>query len=112
MLAASFNSDESEALLTVYSCHDKPDLCGVGSTCEMGVYLFGLVLIEGNEPVQDVVASRGIIRTTLVNIRYLLSFPVGSILVKLAFIIREVVLHRTNRKLLLKSIDLVQKQDD
>ena len=37
---------------------------------------------------------------------------IGSNLIELAFVVREVILHRRNRQLLLKSIDLVQEQDN
>ncbi len=78
----------------------------------MRVDLLGLVLIEGDEAVEDVVASSSVIGSTFTNIRLLMLPTVGSDLVKLAFIIREIILHRRNRKFLLKPIDLVQEQDD
>lgn len=92
---------------TIHSSHDEADLCGIGSTREMGVYLLGLVLVQGNETIQDVVACGGIVRSTFCNIRFLVFPAVGSILVELAFIVRKVVLHRANRKLLFEPIDLV-----
>ena len=78
----------------------------------MSIDLLGLMLIQGNKTVEDVVASRSIVRSTFSNIRFLMIPSVCSILIELAFIIREVVLHRANRKLLLESVDLVQEQDD
>lgn len=74
------------------SRHDKPYLGGIGGAGEVGINLLRLVLVQGNESVQDIVAGRGIIRST--------------------FIIREIVLHRGDREFLLKPVDLVQKQDD
>jgi hypothetical protein len=97
---------------TVNGRHDKPDLRRVGCTSEMGVYLFGFVLIQGHEPVENVVACRGIVRSTLCTIRSLVFPSVGSILVELAFIVREVILHRAHRELLFEPVDLVQEQDD
>ena len=97
---------------TIHSGHDKADLCGIGSTREMGVYLFGLVLVQRNEAIQDIVACGGIVRSTFCNIRFLVFPPVGSTLVELAFIIREVVLHRAQGKFLLEPVDLIQKQND
>lgn len=78
----------------------------------MGIDLLGFVLIQGHEAVEDIVACGGIVGSTFCNIRFLVLPPVGSILVELAFIIREVVLHGAHGKLLLESVDLVQKQDD
>lgn len=57
----------------------------------MCVDLLGLVLVEADESVQDVVTSRCVVVTALV--------------------VREVVLHRADRQLLLESIDLVQEED-
>ena len=58
----------------------------------MRIDLFCLGLVEGNESVQDVVACRVVVCTSLV--------------------VWEVVLHRRDGQLLLKSVDLVQEQDD
>lgn len=57
----------------------------------MRVDLLGLVLIETDETVKDVVAGRGVVVTALV--------------------VGEVVLHWADGQLLLESIDLVQEQD-
>ena len=97
---------------TVHSSHDEADLSGVGSTCEMGINLLGLMLIQGNETVEDVVAGRSVVRATFREIRPLVFLSVGSILVELAFIVWEVVLHRADGKLLLEPINLIQEQDD
>lgn len=78
----------------------------------MGVYLFGFVLIQGDKPVEDVIACRGIVRSTLCNIRSLVLPSVGSILVELAFIVWKVVLHRAHREFLLEPVDLVQEEDN
>lgn len=49
---------------TVDSTHDESYLCGISCACEMGVNLFGFGLVEGDKSVEDVIASRSIIRTT------------------------------------------------
>lgn len=98
--------------LTVDGGHDESDLGGIGGTGEVGVDLLGLMLIQGYETVQDVIASRGIVRSTFSKIRCLVMPSVRSNLVQLTFIVREVVLHRADRQLLLEAVDLVQKQDD
>jgi hypothetical protein len=77
---------------TIDGSHDEADLGGVGSTGEVGVNLLGFVLVQADEPVQDVIASQGVVFA--------------------AFVIREVVLHGAGWQLLLKSIDLVQEQND
>ena len=58
----------------------------------MGVDLLGLVLVERDESVENVVAGGGVVWATLV--------------------VGEVVLHGADGKLLLEPIDLVQEQDD
>jgi hypothetical protein len=58
----------------------------------MGVDLLGLVLVQANEAVENVIASRGVVVAALV--------------------VREVVLHGADRQLLLESIDLVEEQND
>ena len=78
--------------LTVHGGHDEANLRGVSGTCEVGVDLLLLGLVEGNKAVEDVVASRGVVGTTLV--------------------VGEVVLHRADGKLLLEAIDLVEEQND
>lgn len=78
----------------------------------MGVDLFGLMLIQGYETVEDVIAGRGIVGSTFSKIRFLVIPPVASMLVELAFIVRKVVFHRTDREFLLEAVDLVQEQDD
>ena len=50
--------------LTVHCCHDESDLHGICRACEMGVDLLGLVLVKGDESVQDVIARRGIVGAT------------------------------------------------
>lgn len=49
---------------TVDGSHDEADLCGVRGTGEMRVDLLCLVLVERDEAVQNVVASRGVVGTT------------------------------------------------
>lgn len=46
--------------------HDEADLHGVGGAGEMGVYLLGLVLVEGYEAVEDVVARGRVLGATCV----------------------------------------------
>jgi hypothetical protein len=58
----------------------------------VGIDLLGLVLVQADETVEDVIASRGIVVTALV--------------------VREVVLHGADRQLLLETIDLVEEQND
>jgi hypothetical protein len=57
----------------------------------MGVDLLGLMLVQADKSVEDIVASQSIIIAT--------------------FIVREIVLHRADGELLLETIDLVQEQD-
>jgi len=76
----------------INSSHDESNLRRIGGTCEVGIDLLRLCLVQGDEPVEDVVASRSVIGT--------------------AFIIREIVLHRADRQLLLEAIDLVQEKND
>jgi hypothetical protein len=78
--------------LTVDCSHDESDLGSVSGTGEMGVDLLGLVLVQADESVQDVVAGQCVIITT--------------------FVVGEVVLHWTDWELLLEAIDLVQEEND
>lgn len=78
--------------LTVDSSHDESDLHGVGGAGEMCVDLLGLVLVQADETVEDVVASSSVVGTAL--------------------IVREVVLHGADGQLLLESIDLVEEKND
>ena len=57
----------------------------------MRVDLLGLMLVQADESVKDIIASCRIVVA--------------------AFVIGEVVLHRANGELLLESVDLVQEQD-
>jgi len=72
--------------------HDESDLGGISGTGEVSVDLLGLMLVQANESVQDVVACQCVIITT--------------------FVVGEVVLHWADWELLLEAINLVQKQDD
>lgn len=76
----------------INSSHDETDLRGISSTGEMGIDLLGLVLIQTDESVEDIITSQSIIVTTLV--------------------IREVVLHGADGELGLETINLVQEQDN
>ena len=49
---------------TVDGRHDEADLSGIGCTRKVRVDLFGLVLVERDEAVQDVIASGSVVRTT------------------------------------------------
>jgi hypothetical protein len=57
---------------TVHGSHDESDLHGVGGASEVGVDLLVLVLVEGHEAVQDVVA-RGLV----VGAPYAISLAAG-----------------------------------
>ena len=94
---------------TIDSRHDEPYLSSIGRAGKMGIYLLRLVLIQGHESVQDIVACRSVIRSTFSNIRSVLLPKVVANLVQLAFIIREIILHGGHGELLLESVDLVQK---
>lgn len=72
--------------------HHESDLCCICRACEMCVDLLGLGLVERDESIQNVVACRVVVRTSLV--------------------VGEVVLHRRYWQLLLESVDLVQEEDD
>ena len=77
---------------TIDRCHDESNLHGVRCTCEVCVDLLRLVLVQADESVQDVVACRCVVCTTLV--------------------VWEVVLHWAHRQLLLEAINLVQKENN
>lgn len=85
-------SDDGHCELTIDCGHDESNLHGIGSACEMCVDLLGLVLVERDESVQDVVACRSVVWAALV--------------------VWEVVLHGANWQLLLEPVDLVQEQND
>jgi hypothetical protein len=74
--------------LTIDGCHDEADLGGISSASKMGVDLLCLMLVQGDESVEDVIASQSIVLTSL--------------------IVGEVVLHRADGQLLLESINLVE----
>lgn len=78
--------------LTVHSSHDEANLGGVSGAGEVSVDLLLLGLVERDETVEDVVASRGVVGTALV--------------------VGEVVLHRADGELLLETIDLVEEEND
>lgn len=85
------NEQANECSHTVDSRHDESNLRSICCACEMRVDLLGLVLVETDETVKNVVAGRGVVVTALV--------------------VGEVVLHWADGQLLLESIDLVQEQD-
>jgi len=72
--------------------HHEADLHGVGCASEMGINLLGLMLVERDKSVEDVIACGLVIST--------------------AFVVWEVVLHRAHRELFLETIDLVEEEDD
>ena len=78
--------------LTIDSGHDEANLGGVGGASEVGVNLLGLVLVQADEAVENVVAGGGVVVTTLV--------------------VGEVVLHGADGQLLLESIDLVEEENN
>ena len=55
--------------LTIDSGHDEANLGCVCGTGEVSVDLLGLVLIQRDETVEDVVASSGIVRATFIYVR-------------------------------------------
>lgn len=86
---------ETEVLLddnVIDSSHDESDLGSIGSTGEVGVDLLGLMLIQADESIQDVVACQSVIIT--------------------AFVVGEVVLHWADWEFLLETINLIQEQND
>lgn len=78
--------------LTIHSSHHEADLRCVRGASKMCVDLLALVLVQGHETVEDVVASLAVVITTLV--------------------VGEVVLHWADRELLLKPVDLVEEEND
>lgn len=78
--------------LTVDGSHNESDLHGIGGAGEMCVNLLGLVLVQADETVENVVASSSVVGTAL--------------------IVREVILHGADGQLLLESIDLVEEKND
>ena len=84
-------------LPTVHRRHDESDLGGIGSTSKVGVYLLRLMLVQRYKAVQDIVAGRGIVGSTFFKVRFLVIPSVGSNLVQLAFIVREIMLHWAGR---------------
>lgn len=67
-------------------------MLGIRGAGEMRVYLLDFRLVERDEPVEDVVA--------------------GSIVVITTVIVGEIFVHRAKGKLILKTIDLVEEEDD
>jgi len=72
--------------------HDEANLCGVGGTSEMCVNLLGLVLVQADESVQNIITGQGVV------------IP--------SFVVWEVILHWADWQFLLKSINLIQEQND
>lgn len=70
------------------------------------------MLVQGNEAIEYIITRRRIVRSAFIKIRLLVPLAAGANLDELAFIIREVILHWADWKLLFKPIDLVQEQDD
>lgn len=97
---------------TIYSGHDEANLCSVRGACKMGIDLLGLVLVQGNKTVEDIIAGGGIVGSTFSTIRLLMLPTVIAKLVQLAFIVREIVLHGGHREFLLEAIDFIEEQDD
>ena len=56
-----FLGDIRGGLRTVYCGHDEPDLHGIRGTGEVGIDLLGLVLVERDEPIEDVVTRRSVV---------------------------------------------------
>jgi len=92
---ALYQTAQAKVLLdddVVYRGHDESDLHCICRAGEVSVDLLGLVLVERDESIENVVAGGGVVWATLV--------------------VGEVVLHGADGKLLLEPIDLVQEQDD
>ena len=53
-----------QQIRTVDGSHDESNLSGIRGTGEVGVDLFGLVLVQRHESVENVIACRGVVRTT------------------------------------------------
>lgn len=106
------------SLLTIHSRHDESDLCGIRRACEMRVDLFRLRLVQRHESIENVVASGSIIRSSCSSLRMTVhgrNLPRtrgNDEMWSRTFIVREIILHRAHWKLFLKSVDLVQEQDD
>lgn len=96
-LIVSHVSSACRLILTIDGGHDEAYLCSIGGTGEMSIYLFGLVLVQRHEAIQDVIACRRIVRSTFSNIRTLVRPSVRPILVELAFIVWKIILHRADR---------------
>jgi len=84
--------EEVICINTIDGCHDEADLSSVGGAGEMCVNLLGLVLVQADETVQNVITGQSVI------------IP--------SFVVWEVILHWADGQLLLESIDLVQEQDN
>lgn len=91
-LSAMFRSRCVWKRITIDGSHDETNLGGICGAGEMRVDLLRLRLIERYEAVENVIACRSIVVTTLV--------------------VREVVLHRAYGKLFPESINLVQEEND
>jgi hypothetical protein len=78
--------------LTIDSGHDESNLGGVGGASEMCVDLFGFVLVQAHESIENIVAR--------------------SLVVIPSLVIGKIVLHGAHWELLLESINLIQEQDD
>lgn len=59
-----FLDSGSGGIHTIDSGHDESNLGRIGGTGEVSVDLLSLGLVEGDEAVQDVVASSSIVRAT------------------------------------------------
>lgn len=52
------------SLFTIDRCHHKSDLRRICSTSKVGIYLFCVVLVQGDESIKDVIACSSVIRCT------------------------------------------------
>lgn len=106
LVRVSSYQQKAKDQLTIDSCHNEADLSGIRGAGEMGIDLLCLVLVEGDESVEDVIACCSIVGATFAD------FMSGRFkncqgLMGITFVIWEIILHGADWKLLLKPIDLV-----
>ena len=83
--------------LTVDGRHDEPNLSRVGGASEMGINLFGLMLIEGDESIEDVIAGGRIIRTSYdISRGQWLSLSMVNRIRWRTLVVGEILLHGTD----------------
>ncbi len=53
-------------MLTIHCGHNEADLGSIGGTGEMGIYLLLLMLVEGDESIKNIVASKSVVGATCI----------------------------------------------